>query len=269
VLISEFLNTDQLEEIENEQVEELIIKWLSQIHVVYGYNLEWNDTDTWMFDELNEKEESLSSINTVEFITDINNSFVKMTNSVMMGLYQLPTLFQYKKRTLFTLNNKVVVDINHQITPLLLAMRDLTRVYKEETPNNEVMITVNKLVDCCDKVFMMVALNNLWILETTRNVNKTIESRLTTFDKKPVNVIRRGELDGLVITLLLDNETLTVEQIRKQVVGDYSKLLNKLYNKGDISDEDVGDSEDVCKVSKSVMVRWIKYTKTIFDEAED
>jgi len=53
------------------------------------------------------------------------------------------------------------------------------------------------------------------------------------------------------------------------VVGDYSKRLTELYNKGDINDDDVGDSEDVCKVSKSVMVRWIKYTKTIFDQAED
>lgn len=269
MLISEFLNTDQLEDIENKQVEELIIKCLSQIHIVYGFNDGWDNPEYWVFDGLNEKEEELSGINTVEFIDDINNSFVTMTNSVMMGLYQLPTLFQYKKRTLFTITNKVVVDVNHQITPLLLAMRDLTRVYKEETPSIEVMINVNKLVDCCDKVFMMVALNNLWILETTRNVNKTIESRLTAFDKKPVNVIRRGELDSLVVTLLLDNETLTVEQIRKQVVGDYSKLLNELYNKGDISDEDVGDSEDVCKVSPSVIVRWIGYTKTIFDQAED
>lgn len=267
MLISEFLNTDQLEEIENEQIEYLINECLEKIHVVYGFDDGWNNPDEWMFDELNEKEEELTGIKPYDFITSINNSFVKMTNSVMMGLYQLPTLFQYKNRTLFTIGNKVVVDVDHQITPLLLAMRDLTRVYKEETPNNDVMVTVNKLVDCSDKIHMMIALNNLWILETQRNVNKSIESKLTTFDKEEVNVIRRGELDGLVVTLLLDNETLTVEEIRKQVVGDYNKKLDELYNKGEINDKDV--SGDVCKVSKSVMVRWIGYTKTIFDNAED
>jgi len=267
VLISEFLNTDQLEEIENEQVEMLINECLSKIHVVYGYDLDWDQINTWMFDELNEKEEELSGINTSEFINDISNSFIKMTNSVMMGLYQLPTLFQYKKRTLFTISGNVVVDVDHQITPLLLAMRDLTRVYKEETPNNDVMVKVNKLIDCCDKIHMMIALNNLWILETTRNVNKTIESKLTEFDREEVNVIRRGELDGLVITLLLDDESLTVEQIRKQVVGDYTDKLEELYNNGVISDDEV--SGDVCKVSKTVMVRWIGYTKTIFEQAED
>ena len=36
MLISEFLNTDQLEEIENGQVEELIIECLSKIHIVYN-----------------------------------------------------------------------------------------------------------------------------------------------------------------------------------------------------------------------------------------
>jgi hypothetical protein len=260
VLISNFLNTDQLEDIENNQVEEFIIECLSKIHVVYGYDFDWNNPDTWMFDELNEKEEELTGIKPNEFITNINNSFVKMTNSVMMGLYQLPTLFQYKKRTL-------VVDVDHQITPLLLAMRDLTRVYKEETPNNDVMITINKLIDCSDKIHMMIALNNLWILETQRNVNKSIESKLNDFDKEKVNVIRRETLDGLVITLLLDDESLTVEQIRKQVVGDYTDKLEGLYNNGVISDDDV--SGDVCKISKTVMVRWIGYTKTIFDQAED
>lgn len=267
MLISEFLNTDQLEEIENGQVEELIIECLSKIHIVYGYDFDWNTPDTWMFDELNEKEDELMGIKPSEFITSINNSFVKMTNSVMMGLYQLPTLFQYKKRTLFTISDKVVVDVDHQITPLLLAMRDLTRVYKEETPNNEVMITVNKLVNCCEKIHMMVALNCLWVLETKRNVNKSIESKLSEFDKEKVNIIRRGELDGLVVTLLLNDETLTVEEIRKQVVGDYTDKLKGLYNQGVISDDDV--SGDVCKISKTVMVRWIKYTKTIFDNAED
>jgi hypothetical protein len=267
VLISNFLNTDQLEDIENNQVEEFIIECLSKIHVVYGYDFDWNNPDTWMFDELNEKEEELTGIKPNEFITNINNSFVKMTNSVMMGLYQLPTLFQYKKITLFTIGNKVVVDVDHQITPLLLAMRDLTRVYKEETPNNDVMITINKLIDCSDKIHMMIALNNLWILETQRNVNKSIESKLNDFDKEKVNVIRRETLDGLVITLLLDDESLTVEQIRKQVVGDYTDKLEGLYNNGVISDDDV--SGDVCKISKTVMVRWIGYTKTIFDQAED
>lgn len=267
MLISEFLNTDQLEEIENEQVEYLISECLSKIHVVYGFNFEWNNPDTWMFDELNEKEEELSGINTNEFINDISNSFIKITNTVMMGLHQLPTLFQYKKRTLFTNSDKVVVDVDHQITPLLLAMKVLTRVYKEEAPNLEVIVTVNKLVDCSDKIHMMIALNNLWILETQRNVNKSIESKLTEFDKEEVNVIRRGELDGLVVTLLLNDETLTVEEIRKQVVGDYTDKLEGLYNQGVISDDDV--SGDVCKISKTVMVRWIRYTKTIFDNAED
>ena len=129
------------------------------------------------------------------------------------------------------------------------------------------MITVNKLVNCCEKIHMMVALNCLWVLETKRNVNKSIESKLSEFDKEKVNIIRRGELDGLVVTLLLNDETLTVEEIRKQVVGDYTDKLKGLYNQGVISDDDV--SGDVCKISKTVMVRWIKYTKTIFDNAED
>lgn len=45
VLISEFLNTDQLEDIENKQVEELIIECLSKIHIVYGFNDGWNNPE--------------------------------------------------------------------------------------------------------------------------------------------------------------------------------------------------------------------------------
>jgi hypothetical protein len=146
-------------------------------------------------------------------------------------------------------------------------MKDLTRVYKEETPDTEVIVRVTRLIECYDKIYMMVALNCLWVLETQRNVNTSIESKLSEFDKEKVNIIRRGELDSLVVTLLLDNESLTVEQIRKQVVGDYTEKLEELYNKGVISDDEV--SGDVCKVSTTIMVRWIGYTKTIFDNAED
>jgi deoxyhypusine synthase len=100
VLISEFLNTDQLEEIENEQIEYLISECLSKIHAVYGYNFEWNDPETWIFDVLNEKEEELTGVKPNEFITSINKSFFEMSGSVMKTMYQPKTLFQYKKQCL-------------------------------------------------------------------------------------------------------------------------------------------------------------------------
>lgn len=263
MLISEFLNKDQLEEIENKQVEELIIECLEKIHVVYGFNEGWNNPDEWVLDELNGKEEEISGFKSDEFITSINNSFFEMSGSVMKTMYQPKTLFQYKKRPLFKINKQTVTYNNYRVIPLLLAMRDLTRVYKEETPDPEVIVRVTRLIECYDKIYMMVSLNCLCVLETQRNVNKSIESKLTEFDKKQVNIIKREELGNLVVSLLLDDESLTVEEIRKQVKGDYNKKLNELYH------EDIINEDDMDNVSKSVMVRWIEYHKTEFDQAPD
>ncbi|MCP4987888.1 MAG: hypothetical protein GY928_18105 [Colwellia sp.] len=263
MLISEFLNTDQLEDIENNQVEELIIECLSKIHAVYGFNDGWNNPDEWMFDELNEKEKELSGIKADEFITSINKSFFEMSGSVMMTMYQPKTLFQYKKRPLFKINEITITNSNYRITPLLLAMRDLTRVYEEETPDIEVIVGITRLIECYDKIYMMVSLNCLWVCEAQRNVNKSIESKLTEFDKKPVNIIKREALGNLVVSLLLDDESLTVEAIKKAVIGDYNKKLDELYR------DDIIDEDDMDNVSPSVMVRWIEYHKNEFDQAED
>ena len=129
MLISEFLNTDQLEEIENEQVGYLIGECLSKIHTVFGFNDGWNNPDEWVFDGLNEKEEELSGIKPDEFITSINNSFFEMSGSVMMTMYQPKSLFHYKKRPLFKVHEHTVIYNTYRVIPLLLAMKDLTRVY--------------------------------------------------------------------------------------------------------------------------------------------
>jgi len=266
VLISEFLNTDQLEEIENEQVEYLIVECLKKIHVVFGFNDGWNNPDEWVFDELHKQEKVVNGIKPDEFITSINKSFFEMSSSEMMTMYLQKTLFHYKKRPLFKIHGHTLVYNNYRVIPLLLAMMDLTRVYKEESPDPEVMVRVTRLIECYDKIYMMVALNCLWTLETTRNVNKTTEIKLTKFDKQKVNVIRREALNELVIISFGNNQSLSVEEIRKQIINDYNDKLEKLYNDNVIKDEDVSEDEDVCRVSKSVMVRWIGY---VFDKTED
>lgn len=256
MLISEFLNTDQLEEIENEQVEYLIGECLSKIHTVFGFNDGWNSPDEWVFDGLNEKEEELSGIKPDEFITSINNSFFEMSGSVMMTMYQPKTLFHYKKRPLFKVNEHTVIYNNYRVIPLLLAMRDLTRVYKEETPDAEVMVRVTRLIECYDKIYMMVALNCLWILETTRNYDQSkVDDKNVKHDLKPMNKLKKVIVFGLVKDELSRDKSTSITNLVKLIKEPFEKKINEINKSKQISLND--QDEFLNDVKPIAFKRWV------------
>jgi hypothetical protein len=260
LLISEFLNTDQLEEIENEQVEYLIGECLSKIHTVFGFNDGWNSPDEWVFDGLNEKEEELSGIKPDEFITRINNSFFEMSGSVMMTMYQPKTLFHYKKRPLFKVNEHTVIYNNYRVIPLLLAMRDLTRVSKEETPDPEVMVRVTRLIECYDKIYMMVSLNCLWICETTRNYDQNqVDDKNVKHDLKPMNKLKKVIVFGLVDDELDKDKSKSITDLVKLIKKPFENKIDDINNSKEVSLND--QDEFLNDVKPITFKRWVTEAK--------
>jgi hypothetical protein len=260
VLISEFLNTDQLEDIENNQVEELIIECLSKIHVVYGFNDGWNNPEEWVFDELNKKEEELNGIKSDEFITNINKSFFEMSGSVMTTMYQPKSLFQYKKRPLFKVNEHTVTHNNYRIIPLLLAMKDLIRVYKEETPDSEVMVRVTRLIECYDKIYMMVSLNCLWICETTRNYDPNqVDDKNVKHDLKPMNKLKKVIVFGLVNDELNKDKSKSITDLVKLIKKPFENKIDTITLGNTIPESDL--VEFLYDVKPTTFKRWVTEAK--------
>lgn len=213
-----------------------------------------------MFDELNKKEEELNAVKSDEFIININKSFFEMSGSVMTTMYQPKTLFQYKKRPLFKVNEHTVTHNNYRIIPLLLAMKDLTRVYKEETPDPEVMVRVTRLIECYDKIYMMVSLNCLWICETTRNFDQSkVDERDVKHDLKPMNKLKKVIVFGLVNDELNKDKSKSITDLIKLIKKPFGNKIDDINNSKEISLND--QDEFLNDVKPITFKRWVAEAK--------
>ena len=268
VLITRFLEMDDYE-FSSEEVYYLIRECLERLHSYYGFN-DWEHVNNWVFESLQpEWDEVDSSKESIEkLITHSDSCFFNMSGSVVIDLYMGKPFTQNKNKPLYIRNGRLLTKLDEEIYPLLLALKVLLPVCFDKELEANTIVLGTKLFGCADKIRMMTSLNLLWLNERNRHINDktTLDRRLTEFDSKEVNKIRYDALCEFVYPVLLDDESLSVEQIRKEIVKNYENALERLYNNGKINDSDVGESEDVTKVSKSVLIRWIDKIKTDYLE---
>ena len=268
MLISEFLENDELEFVENEDVKHLIEVCLEEIHGVYGFNQpEWTNEKYWMFDELerdlNQIESSPEMFSDV--INHINQSFYRMSDSVITDIALGKSLFKYKEKPLYVRDGKLRIHMQEEIYPYMVMIKPLLSIYKDTNPDVNIIINATRLDECSSKIRMMTSLNLLWLGERNRHINKssTLDEKTKKFDNQPINKIRRDELSTFVYSVLLENESLSVDKIKKQISKNYEQRLLTLYNEDKITDD---GENDVTKVSNSVLERWITEIKTDYLE---
>ncbi|NVK24021.1 MAG: hypothetical protein HWE10_03755 [Gammaproteobacteria bacterium] len=267
-LITKFLEMDDYE-FSSEETYKVVCECLERLHGYYGFD-GWEFSDNWVFESLLPDWDKVdSSIDNIEkLISHTDSCFFNMSGSVVIDLYMGKSLTKYANKPLYIRNGRLLTRLNEEIYPLLLTLKVLLPVCfdKELEPNTVVLGT--KLFGCADKIRMMTSLNLLWLNERNRHINErtTLDARMDEFDSRSVNKIRFEALETFVYPVLLDDESLSIDEIRKVIVKDYEEELERLYHKNEITDSDVGESEDVTKVSKSVVTRWIDKIRTDYLE---
>lgn len=267
-LITKFLEMDDYE-FSSEETYKVICECLERLHSYYGFD-DWQFAGNWVFESLqpdwNEVDSSKDNIE--KLISHTDSCFFNMSGSVVIDLYMGKSLTKYANKPLYIRNGRLLTRLNEEIYPLLLTLKVLLPVCfdKELEPNTIVLGT--KLFGCADKIRMMTSLNLLWLNERNRHINEraTLDARMDEFDSRPVNKIRFEALETFVYPVLLDDESLSIDEIRKVIVKDFEEELERLYHTSEITDSDVGESEDVTKVSKSVVTRWIDKIRTDYLE---
>lgn len=268
MLISEFVENNELEFVENEEVKHLIEVCLEEIHGIYGFNQpEWTNEKYWMFDELerdlNQIESSPEMFGNV--LNHINQSFYRMSDSVITDIAMGKSLFTYKEKPLYVRGGILRIHPQEEIYPYMVMIKPLLSIYKDTNPDVNIIINATRLDECSSKIRMMTSLNLLWLGERNRHINKssTLDKKAIEFENRPVNKIRRDELSTFVYGVLLKDDSLTVDEIKKMISKNYEKRLLTLYNEDKITDD---GENDVTKVSNSVLERWITEIRTDYLE---
>jgi hypothetical protein len=257
LLISEFIKEDKVYDTKHKQVELLIHECLIQLQPVYGF-----DNCEWVFEAVDDEETNLEPLpdNLIDIIRDTTNT---MTGEIKLCIYRDNGLFKYKKKTLFRVNNEIIVDKEYYLKPLFWALKRLVNIYDEQHPCIDEVIEITQLVECSRQLDLLVQLNWLWICEAQKNFKpEKVDKKNQEFDQLPVNIERKKELQNLVISELLKNDTLTLNELRKLTKKSYEKKLDELYTKNIIGEEDI-------TVSGSVTARWIEETILMFNNEDD
>lgn len=302
--ISEFIEQDKIECVGNSIVEKLIEQALRKLHELYGFDENYLNTDCWVVDALDAAETNIS-FTAEQIIRDVEHYSFLMSNYINVAMHlgdtrivldkvkhqhtQVKsdsaamndrehhnaiehtlnsTMFKYKHRPLFRINQQLIVDTGIYEQPLILALHQLFTVFDKATPDVTAVYRATKLIDAALTCQLLVQLNINWIYETIRNINiKGITAKQKALDELPMNIERKNALMPLVFNQLLKNDKLTAEELHKLVNTEYRLKLLQLYNEDRINDDD--SDQDCTKVSKSVALRWISEFKQVFDESCD
>ncbi len=144
-MISEFIRNNKFSDVVNPHVKELIWDCLSNLHPVFGCNLEWDNPDNWMLEELEQFSDSIhidsdSLLNSVKQSTDLMVSSIdvslltditiiedekpvvrfdgKITNRPTKKQKLKKTLFKYPDKPLFRVDGELILDQNYYTIPL-------------------------------------------------------------------------------------------------------------------------------------------------------
>ena len=85
MLISEFIEQNQINNVVNPHVVPLITQCLTGLHLVYGCDTNWNNPDNWMFEEL-ERDVTNLKITPDHLLESVNQSTTLMSNDITKSL---------------------------------------------------------------------------------------------------------------------------------------------------------------------------------------
>ena len=109
---------------------------------------------------------------------------------------------------------------------------------------------------------MMVALNCLWILETTRNYDQSkVDDKNVKHDLKPMNKLKKVIVFGLVNDELEKNKSTSITNLVKLIKKPFEKKINDINKSKQISLND--QDEFLNDVKPIAFKRWVTEATTL------
>lgn len=263
--LSEFIRKKSIRTVDNPHLYKLISDGLQRLHLVFGYDYDWDDPDKWVLEELDQFIES-TEITPEQLLDSVDESLNLIVNSIDDSLLtdvtiindekpvvrfdglitnrsgkplkKKKSLFKYPDKPLFRLNGKVIVDQHYYIIPLTLGLNQLITLIDDKTPDLESVVMATRLIECSEKIRLLVNINILWICESQKNYNPDkMNQRSAKFDSDPNNIKKKDVLRKMVSEIIEDNPDTDKPQL--------IKIINTRVKLSDL------------ELSPSVLKRWV------------
>jgi len=264
MLISEFIENYEINQVSTPEVESLIEQCLTNLQPFYGFNADVFLSKNWEFDLLNE-EQLLIKQDSDELIRYVDDISLQMSNEAMFNISSDTNkrAYKYKDRTQITLPSGKLLTTDFIKVPLILALNDLLKIYNQEQPEISYIIRATRLIACTEQLRLLIQLSYLWEDLSKRNYDqKQLDDKHLKFDQKPMNKLRKEIVFDLVKNQLQMNKAKTVDSMVKVIRKELNNKIDELYQSEEnvisISDED----ELLNEVKPITLKRWISEATT-------
>jgi hypothetical protein len=257
VLISEFIKNYKVNQVVNPDIEQLIDKCLSELKTFYGYEGDNYEPSNWGLDVLTDEENRLKQ-DPDELIRYVEDVSIQMGNEVEFNISSgtKDRVYKYKNRTVLTDVDDKLIDIDFIKIPLLLAMRELIKVYQQEHPIVSSIVKITRLITCSEQLRLLIKLSNLWGDLSQRNYDQnTVNEANVKHDLKPMNKLKKEIVFGLVNDELKKNKSTSITDLVKLIKKPFEKKINEINLEGKISESD--QDEFLNNVKPIAFKRWV------------
>jgi len=257
VLISEFIKNYKVNQIVNPDVEQLIDKCLSELKTFYGYEGDNYEPNNWGLDVLKDEESRLNQ-DPDELIRYVEDVSIQMGNEVEFNILSgtKDRIYKYKNRTVLTGVDDKLIDIDFIKIPLLLAMRELIKVYPQEHPMVTSIVKITRLITCSEQLRLLIKLSDLWCDLSQRNFDQSkVDERDVKHDLKPMNKLKKEVVFGLVNDELKKNKSTSITDLVKLVKKPFEDKIDDINLEGKVSESD--QDEFLNNVKPITFKRWV------------
>lgn len=257
MLISEFIKNYKVNKVVNPDVEQLIDKCLSELKTFYGYEGDNYEPCNWGLDVLTDEENRLNQ-DPDELIRYVEDISLQMGNEAEFNISSgtKGRVYKYQNRTLLTDVDDKLIDIDFIKIPLLLAMKELIKVYQQEHPMVSSIVKITQLITCTDQLRLLIKLSNLWGDLSQRNYDQSkVDDKSVKHDLKPMNKLKKEIVFGLVNDELKKNKSTSITDLVKLIKKPFESKIDDINLEGKISESD--QDEFLNNVKPITLKRWV------------
>lgn len=261
MLISEFIKNYKVNKVVNPDVEQLIDKCLSELKTFYGYEGDNYDPSSWGLDVLTDEENRLNQ-DPDELIRYVEDVSIQMGNETEFNISSgtKNRVYKYQDRTMLTDVDDKLIDIDFIKIPLLLAMKELIKVYQQEHPIVSSIIKITRLITCSEQLRLLIKLSNLWGDLSQRNYDQNkVNERDVKHDLKPMNKLKKKVVFGLVNDELKKDKSKSIKELVKLTKKPFEKEIDTITLGNTIPESDL--VEFLYDVKLSTFKRWVTEAK--------
>jgi len=257
VLISEFIKNYKVNQVVNPDVEQLIDKCLSELKTFYGYEGDNYEPNNWGLDVLTDEENRLNQ-DPDELIRYVEDVSIQMGNETEFNISSgtKDRVYKYQDRTVLTDVDDKLIDIDFIKIPLLLAMKELIKVYQQEHPMVSSIVKITRLITCSEQLRLLIKLSNLWGDLSQRNYDQSkVDQKNVKHDLKPMNKLKKKVVFSLVSDELKKNKSTSITDLIKLIKEPFEDEIDNINNSKEISLSD--QDEFLNDVKPIAFKRWV------------